>query len=97
MSYEIKNVYTIFFASSITELEIERLRLTNFVNKLSGDYLEQFFEIRLKPVICEDEDPCMAHAGKQTEYDDAIRESRMCFFVFHKKVGKYKFKNSCLK
>lgn len=89
MSYEIKNVYTIFFASSITELEIERLRLTNFVNKLSGDYLEQFFEIRLKPVICEDEDPCMAHAGKQTEYDDAIRESRMCFFVFHKKVGKY--------
>ena len=89
MGYEIKNVYTIFFASSITELEIERLRLTNFVNQLSAKYLEKYFEIRLLPFICEDEDPCMAHAGKQTEYDDAIRESRMCFFVFHKKVGKY--------
>ena len=89
MGYVIKNVYTVFFTSSAEELKYERLRLTDFVNNFSVDYLEQFFEIRLKPVICEDEDPCMAHAGKQTEYDDAIRESRMCFFVFHKKVGKY--------
>ena len=89
MSYEIKNVYTIFFASSITELERERLKLTNFVNGLSAHYLEKFFEIRLLPIICEDEDPCMAHAGKQAEYDQAIRDSRMCFFVFYKKVGEY--------
>ena len=89
MSYEIKNVYTIFFASSITELEFERLKLTNFVNGLSAHYLEKFFEIRLLPIICEDEDPCMAHAGKQAEYDQAIRDSRMCFFVFYKKVGEY--------
>ena len=89
MSYEIKNVYTIFFASSITELELERLKLTNFVNGLSAHYLEKFFEIRLLPIICEDEDPCMAHAGKQAEYDQAIRDSRMCFFVFYKKVGEY--------
>ena len=89
MSYEIKNVYTIFFASSITELELERLKLTNFVNGLSAHYLEKFFEIRLLPIICEDEDPCMVHAGKQAEYDQAIRDSRMCFFVFYKKVGEY--------
>lgn len=89
MSYAIKNVYTIFFASSITELEFERLKLTNFVNGLSAHYLEKFFEIRLLPIICEDEDPCMAHAGKQAEYDQAIRDSRMCFFVFYKKVGEY--------
>lgn len=42
MSYAIKNVYTIFFASSITELEFERLKLTNFVNGLSAHYLENF-------------------------------------------------------
>ncbi len=89
MSYEIKNVYTIFFASSIEELKLERLRLAELVHNLSGDLLEQPFGIRLKPVICEDEDPCMAHAGKQTEYDDTIRKSRMCFFVFCKKVGVY--------
>ena len=37
MSYEIKNVYTIFFASSIEELKLERLRLAELVHNLSGD------------------------------------------------------------
>ena len=82
MGYVIKNVYTVFFTSSAEELKYERLRLTDFVNNFSVDYLEQFFEIRLKPVSCASED-------KQAEYDDAIRESRMCFFVFDKEVSDY--------
>ena len=82
MGYVIKNIYTVFFTSSAEELKYERLRLTDFVNNFSVDYLEQFFEIRLKPVSCASED-------KQAEYDDAIRESRMCFFVFDKEVSDY--------
>ncbi len=77
----------IFLASSITELKIDRLEVGDFIRQLNDIYFDrgvQFFLIN-----CEDYDKAIAVGGKQSQFDDEIRDSELCFFLFFKKVGDY--------
>ena len=79
---------TIFIGSSINECRNERLELTNFIRSVS-DGLEERYEVKLVPVVCEEVDPCMRSVRKQEEYNEIIRKSDMSFFIFFTKAGKY--------
>ena len=88
MSYTVNGEVVIFFGSSIRELELERLKLESFVNDLSRTF-ERKYGVKLVPYICENADPAMTHGRTQEEYNEVIRRSKMCFFVFFKRAGEY--------
>ena len=88
MSYTVNREVVIFFGSSIRELELERLKLESFVNDLSRTF-ERKYGVKLVPYICENSDPAMTHGRTQEEYNEVIRRSKMCFFVFFKRAGEY--------
>ena len=88
MSYTVNREVVIFFGSSIRELELERLKLESFVNDLSRTF-ERKYGVKLVPYICENADPAMTHGRTQEEYNEVIRRSKMCFFVFFKRAGEY--------
>ncbi len=79
---------TIFIGSSINECRNERLELTNFIRSVS-DGLEESYEVKLVPLVCEESDPCMGLGRKQEEYNEMARTSDMSFFIFFTKAGKY--------
>ena len=83
-----KRVIKIFLASSITEFRIERMEIENFIRNVS-DKFEEHYDIKIKPVLCENLDDAYTVARKQEEYNEKIRESEFCFFLFFTKVGQY--------
>lgn len=77
----------IFLASSIDDLRIDRLEIGDFFRELNDIYEEQ--NIQFKLIKCENYDKALAIDGKQSEYDEEIRESDLVFFLFFTKVGIY--------
>ncbi len=75
----------IFLASSIEELRLDRLEIGDFFDRLNGIYHDRGIDLRL--IKCENYDNAIAVNGKQSEYDDEIRDSELVFFLFFKKVG----------
>ena len=76
----------IFLASSIVELARERDELELFIRNVS-DKFEDNYDTKIIPLRCENVDTCMTLDGKQEEFNQLIRESEMCFFIFFTRVG----------
>ena len=79
---------SIFIASSVLELRLERLEIENFIFRRSAEFRKRY-NIELIPVLCESLDDAFSPKGKQEEYNQKIRESDFCFFVFFTKAGEY--------
>lgn len=77
----------IFLASSIEDLKEDRVLLGDYFQGLSQLYSGSGIEFEL--VKCEYCDDSLTMIGKQHEYDEKIRESDLCFFLFFRRVGKY--------
>ena len=69
----------VFLASSIEDLSLDRIEL--------GDYFNQLNEVYI--IKCEDYENGIALDGKQSQYDEEIRNCDLCLFLFFTKVGQY--------
>ncbi len=78
----------IFLASSIVEFASERMEIENFIRNRSDEF-EESYNIKLQPLLCENFDDAYTKTRKQEEYNQKIRESEFCFFIFFTKVGEY--------
>ena len=78
----------IFIASSIVEFATERMELKNFIRDVSDNF-EDRYNVKLQPILCESLDDAYSTVRKQEEYNQKIRESEFCFFIFFTKAGKY--------
>lgn len=78
----------IFLASSIVEFANERMMVENFIRNISDNF-EEKYNIKIQPLLCENFDDAYSFSRKQEEYNQKIRESEFCFFIFFTKVGKY--------
>ena len=76
----------IFLASSIVEFARERDELELFIRNVS-DRFEDSYDTKIIPLRCENVDNCVTAEGKQEEFNQLIRESEMCFFIFFTRVG----------
>ena len=83
-----KKKIKIFIGSSITEFEGERKDLELFMRRISDDF-EDTYDIKLQPLLCEDEDTAMTKERKQDVFNNLVRGSDMCFFIFYTKAGKF--------
>lgn len=79
---------SIFLASSIEEFKEERDALELFIRNIS-DRFEERYNVKIMPLRCENVDPAVSEGRKQDEYNELIRESEMCFFLFFTKAGDY--------
>ena len=79
---------SIFLASSIEEFKEERDALELFIRNIS-DRFEERYNVKIMPLRCENVDPAVSNGRKQDEYNELIRESEMCFFLFFTKAGDY--------
>ncbi|MCC8160407.1 MAG: tetratricopeptide repeat protein, partial [Oscillospiraceae bacterium] len=77
----------LFLASSIEDLNFDRIAMGDFVRQLNDIYIDR--DIYFSLIRCESYDQAMAEGGKQAQYDEEIRESELVFFLFFKKVGDY--------
>ena len=78
----------IFIASSIVEFANERMAIENFIRKISDNFEEQY-DVKIKPILCENLDDAYSTVRKQEEYNEEIRQSELCFFIFFTKAGQY--------
>ena len=78
----------IFIASSIVEFANERMAIENFIRKISDDF-EDRYDVKIKPILCENLDDAYSTIRKQEEYNEEIRQSELCFFIFFTKAGQY--------
>ena len=76
----------IFLASSIVEFARERDELELFIRNVS-DRFEENYDTKIIPLRCENVDNNVSALGKQEEFNQLIRESEMCFFIFFTRVG----------
>ena len=77
----------IFLASSITELDTERLQLSDFIRTLNDSYVRCgiYFEL----IICEDVSNALRTEGKQQYLNNMISDSQFFYVLFGKSLGKY--------
>ncbi|MBR5272235.1 MAG: tetratricopeptide repeat protein, partial [Clostridia bacterium] len=64
------------------------MAIENFIRNVS-DKFEEAYNIKLQPLLCENFDDAYTTIRKQEEYNEKIRESEFCFFIFFTKVGEY--------
>lgn len=83
-----RKIIKIFLASSIVEFANERMVIENFIRNISDKY-EENYDIKIQPLLCENLDDAVAKVRKQEEFNEKIRESEICFFLFFTKVGEY--------
>ena len=82
----------IFLASSIVEFAQERMAIENFIRNVS-DSFEDNYNVKLQPLLCENLDDAYTLVRKQEEYNQKIRESDFCFFIFFRNTTIYTFYN----
>ena len=68
------------------EFARERDELELFIRNVS-DHFEDNYDTKIIPLRCENVDNCVSAEGKQEEFNQLIRESEMCFFIFFTRVG----------
>lgn len=80
---------TRIFLGSSEELRDDRLALADFMNSVNAAYVPQGKQFLL--VKWEHESIAIARqvAGKQAEYNDLVRGSDLCLFLFHTRCGEY--------
>ena len=81
-------IISFFLASSIKDVEYDRLAVGDFINQMNNMYKPMDIFIRLYK--CEDEsmDHSIMVGGSQKSLDDLICESDICFVIFWRKAGK---------
>ena len=77
----------IFLASSIEDLRDDRITIGDYFRQLNDIYSD--FDVYFSLIKCEDYDNSISRGGKQSRYDDEIRGSELCFFLFYRKIGEY--------
>jgi hypothetical protein len=78
----------IFLASSIGELKMDRLAVSEMTLELNNTLIDG--GIRLQLFMCEHFDTAVAAAGKQNEYNDFIRQPCDLFInLYYRKLGEY--------
>lgn len=78
----------IFLASSIGELHLERLAVSELIGELNDSLIEE--GIRIQLFMCEHHDTAIAAQGKQKEYNQFIMQPCDIFLnMYHKKAGEY--------
>ena len=83
-----KKKINVFLGSSIVEFANERMAIENFIRNVS-DSFEERYDIKIQPLLCENFDDAYSKVRKQEEYNQKIRESEFCFFIFFTKAGEY--------
>ncbi|MBQ2759944.1 MAG: tetratricopeptide repeat protein, partial [Clostridia bacterium] len=83
-----KKDINIFIGSSIVEFEREREQIENFIFSI-GQKFRQSYGISVEPLCCENFDDAVSAGRKQEEYNEKIRKSDYCYFLFFTKVGQY--------
>ncbi len=78
----------IFLASSIVEFKYERMDIELFIRHISDDF-EEKYDVKIQPLLCENFDDAYSKIRKQEEYNEKIRDSEFCFFIFFTKAGEY--------
>lgn len=79
---------TVFLASSIGELRLDRLALSEFTGELNDVLIDQGERIQL--FLCEHYDTAIALSGKQNEYNEFIKKPCDLFInLYHTKAGEY--------
>ncbi len=82
-----KNI-KIFLGSSIVEFELERLKIENFIYRLSRNF-EKNYNLSIDPILCENMDDAYSVIRKQNIINKIVGECDYCFFIFFTKAGKY--------
>ncbi len=83
-----RRIIKIFLASSIVEFANERMAIENFIRNIS-DKFEENYDVKIQPLLCENLDDAYSKIRKQEEYNEKIRNSDLCFFIFFTKAGEY--------
>ncbi|MBQ2876259.1 MAG: hypothetical protein IJE25_04565 [Clostridia bacterium] len=85
-----KKVIKIFLASSITEFAAERNELEVFIRNMSDVYEEQY-DIKIKPVRCEQIDPYVTDSRTQDIINESLAECEMCFILVYTRFGEFSY------
>lgn len=83
-----RKIIKIFLASSIVEFKYERMDIELFIRHISDDF-EKKYDVKIQPLLCENFDDAYSKIRKQEEYNEKIRDSELCFFIFFTKAGEY--------
>ncbi len=78
----------VFLGSSITEFKNERADIENFIYRLSREF-EKNYNVSVDPLLCESFDDAYTKIRKQEEYNEKVRGSDFCYFIFFTKAGEY--------
>lgn len=79
---------TVFLASSIGELHMDRLALSELTGELNDVLIDQ--DERIQLFMCEHHDTAIALGGKQNEYNEFIQRPCDLFInLYHTKAGEY--------
>ena len=71
-----------FLASSISDLEFDRLAVGDFVNDLNNIYRSSDVFIRLYKCESDSLDHSISSGGSQYALDEIIKQSDICFVIF---------------
>lgn len=80
---------TRIFVGSSEELKEDRLALSDFINRLNNVYVSLGQRFLLVKWEHESISIAAQEAGKQAEYDELVRGSDACLFLFHRRCGGY--------
>ncbi len=86
-----KKIITFFLASSINDLEYDRLAVGDFVNQLNNIYEASGIFIKLYKCESDTMDHSIRLSGSQASLDELITSSDMCFVIFWHKAGAVTF------
>ena len=85
-----KKVIKIFLASSITEFATERNELEVFIRNMSDIYEEQY-DIKIKPIRCEQIDPYITDSRTQDIINASLDECELCFVLVYTRFGQFSY------
>lgn len=85
-----KKVIKIFLASSITEFATERNDLEVFIRNMSDIYEDQY-DIKIKPVRCEQIDPYITDSRTQNIINQSLDECEMCVILVYTRFGEFSY------
>lgn len=81
-------IINIFLASSIDEFKNERNELQCFINDVAEDFRDRY-DTDIRVQRCEKVDPRYVKGRSQDEFNELIKNSEICIFLFFTKAGEY--------
>ncbi len=84
-----RKIITFFLASSINDLEYDRLAVGDFVTQLNNIYESSGICIKLYKCDSDTLDHSIRINGSQVALDEIIKQSDICFVIFWHKAGEF--------